>query len=441
MVGLPPPSPPLQTLVVAAIVFALGRVFIRRVTESEGGDPWLAKALMVCLILHMVFSPLQIWVVDHLYGGVADYTRYDSQGVVLANGFRHFDFSLAPAHLRGIVADGSVSIVAGAVFAIVGSNQAGAFLVLSFLAFIGTAYYYKAFTLTFSGVGHRRYGYLIFFLPSFLFWTSDVSKETIMTFLLGLIAYPCARILTHRNNVGDYLVILAASVGAAWIRPNELLLALGGFTIAMLCRPANPRIRFQAPRRTFSVVFLGAMTAAAIVVTLRYLPGSSNLSGLSKGNSGTGNGFGSGGVSYSSNLLYWPKDVYTVLFDPLPFNAHTKGAMLDALENTVLVGVVLSSLRSLRILPRASFARPYVLMATVFTAAFCYAFAALGNLGLISREAVVTIPFFLVPLCIPRGPRHRPPRYLWELRRRDRIARRRALTRPRVRTPGRAVPV
>ena len=52
-----------------------------------------------------------------------------------------------------------------------------------------------------------------------------------------------------------------------------------------------------------------------------------------------------------------------------------------------------------------------------------------ANLGLITREAVVTVPFFLVVLCIPRGPRHRPPRYVWELRRRERVARRKALAR------------
>src|SRR6185437_5321017 len=98
--------------------------------------------------------------------------------------------------------------------------------------------------------------------------------------------------------------------------------------------------------------------------------------------------------------------------------AHGAGEWLEAAENSVVAAVVLTSLRSLRILLRAAFARPYVMMCVIFTGAFCYSFASLGNLGLITREAVVTMPFFLVMLCIPRGPRHRPPRYVWELRRR-----------------------
>jgi len=66
-----------------------------------------------------------------------------------------------------------------------------------------------------------------------------------------------------------------------------------------------------------------------------------------------------------------------------------------------------------------------VILCGFFVASFCYAFAALGNLGLITRESTVMSPFLLVLFCIPRGPRYRPARYVWELRRRDRVARRR----------------
>ena len=70
-----------------------------------------------------------------------------------------------------------------------------------------------------------------------------------MFFLLGLTAYGCAGILAHHGR-GNYLVVIACSVGGAFIRPNETLLALGGFTFAMLFRPVNPNVRFEGPRRT-----------------------------------------------------------------------------------------------------------------------------------------------------------------------------------------------
>ncbi len=292
------------SILIAAGLFALGRVIIRRIAPLES-DPWLYKALTVCLVLHLIGAPVQIWVVDHLYGGIADYNRYDSQGAVLANGFRHFDFSLAPAHLKGIVSDGSVSIVAGVVFAIIGVNQLGAFLVFSWLSFIGIIFFYRAFTTTFGGAGNRRYGYLLFFLPTLIFWTSDVSKEAIMTFLMGLTAYGCARILAHR---GGYWMVVAGSAGGVFIRPNEVLLALGGFTLAMLFRPADPNTKFAGPRRTVALILLGSMLGVAIFVTLHFLPGTTNgsisLTEISKNNNsavGTA-GFGSSNLGYSPSI-------------------------------------------------------------------------------------------------------------------------------------------
>jgi len=421
------PSQPVVAAFIAVTLFVAGRVVIRRTALAER-DPWLAKALTVCLVLHLACAPLQIWVVDHLYQGIADYNRYDSQGALLSHGFRHLNPSLAPGHLQGIVSDGAVSIVAGLVFAVIGVNQIGAFLVFSWLAFIGIIYFYRAFTLTFGSAGRHRYGILLFFLPTLVFWTSDVSKEAIMTFLLGPLSYGCARILTHRG--GGYGLVVVCSAAGVFIRPNEVLLALGGFTVAMLLRPAGPHARLEGARRTVSLVVLGSMVGVAVFVTLHYLPGthgSLSLTQISRNNSGTGAGFGSSNVGYSASLASYPRDIYTVLFDPLPFNAHGGGQWFSAVENTVLVGVVLASLRHLWLVPRAMLARTYVAMCLLFSGAFLYAFASLGNLGLITRERTVMMPFFLVLLCIPRGPRHQPPRYEWELSRQDRLRRRRAL--------------
>ncbi len=422
-------SNPIVVVVLAIALFFLGRrVIIPRIVKAEGGDPWLSKVLTACLVCHLLAAPLEIWVVNHLYGGIADYTRYMYRGAALAGPFRHFDFNLNG--VGGIVDNGSISIVAGVLFAILGINQAAAFLIMSFLSFIGVVCFYRAFTLTFSGAGHRRYGYLIFFLPSLLFWTADVSKEGIMLFLLGVLTYGCAQVLARQGGLNAWLMIVAACAGAVFVRPNEMLLLLGGFTIAIIFRQASPSAKFEPARRTVSLVLLATMVGVVMFVTLHFLPGlhgSVNLAQINKNNQGPGSGFGSSGVSYSGSPLAYPRDVYVVLFDPLPFNAHSGGERFQALQNTVLVVMLLASLRNLRILPRAAFARPYLIMCFIFVVSFCYFFASLGNLGLIAREASVMVPLYLVLLCIPRGPRHRPPRYIWELRRRQRAARRSAV--------------
>jgi len=385
-------------------------------------SPWLVKVLTISLLLHLVAAPVQVWVVDHFYHGVADWLRYDNEGVVLAGQFRHFDFSGAFTNTHRLVGDGIVSTISGLAFAVVGTNQVGVFLVFSWFAFIGLICFYRAFTLTFEGADTRRYAILLFFLPSLLFWTADVSKEAIMTFALGLVAYGAAKILRHRR--GGITLIVIGSVLAGFVRPNELLLVAAGLVVAIMIMPSSPWRNLSGLRRILSFVFLSAVLGISIYLTVHFLHGkggSLSLQQISQNNSG----HGSSVVAYSSSPSHYPKDVYTVLFDPLPINAHGKGELLAAIENMILIGVMLTSWRQLRVLVRASFARPYVMMCIVYSLTFLYAFAALGDLGLITRERTLLLPFMLVIFSIPRTPKGEAPRYEWELRRRARLERRR----------------
>ena len=415
-------SNPLTALLVAAILFGVSRPIIQRVAIAEA-NPWLVKILTASLILHLLAAPAQIFVVDHFYHGIADWIRYDTQGSLLAPGFRALNFSLAGANVRGIVNDGSVSIAAGIVMAIVGANQVATFLVFSWLSFLGTVLFYRAFTLTFPGVlaGHRRYALMLFFLPSMIFWTADVSKEAIMMLSLGVASYGAAKVLVRRRG-GFTLLAVGVAIGIL-IRPNELLVMLGGFAVALMVRPPDPEQVFSRIKRIGGLAFMSVLLGLAVFLTLHYLHskgGSLSLQQTAANNQGTGAGFGSSGVAYSTSpATYW-RDVYTVLFDPLPINAHGMGELIASLENMVIIGLILISLRNLRMAFRAAFARPYVMLCLVYSLGFIYAFAALGNLGLIERERTMLFPFFLVLLCIPRTPRGRPAVYEWEYRRRRR---------------------
>ena len=88
------------------------------------------------MLLHLVCAPLQIFVVDHFDGPIADYIRYDHQGAVLVEHveereLRHWRDSHG---VHGIVGNGSVSHRwAGIVMFIPGAglNQVAAFFVPS----------------------------------------------------------------------------------------------------------------------------------------------------------------------------------------------------------------------------------------------------------------------------------------------------------------------
>ncbi len=416
------PSSPIVALLVAVILFVISRPIIHRVAAAER-SPWLVRIMTACLILHLLAAPTQIFVVDHFYGGIADWIRYDTQGATLGPAFRHLNFSLANADVRGIVNDGSVSIAAGIVMAIVGVNLLATFLVFSWLSFLGSILFYRAFTLTFPGAvaGHRRYALMIFLLPSMIFWTADTSKEAIMMLSLGIASYGAAKVLVRARG-GFSLLALGVALGIL-IRPNELLIMLGGFAVALMIRPAAPGQGAGGLKRIGGLVFMAFLLGVSVFLTVHYLHtsgGTLSLNQASAGNQGTGAGFGSSGVAYSSSPLYYWRDVYTVLFDPLPINAHGTGQLIASMENMLVLALVFLSLRQLRMTFRAAAARPYVMLCLVYSAGFLYAFAALGNLGLITRERTLLFPYLLVLLCIPRTPKGLPSRYDWEYRRRDR---------------------
>lgn len=425
------PSAPFGIIITAAVLFAVSVPIARRVARTEG-DPRMVSLLLIAFFLHLLGGPAQILVDNHVYHGVADFTGYVHQGATLSAGFRTFHFTLAGAHLRSVLGDGSVSIAAGVVFSLVGVNEVAAFFVFAWFSWLGTIFFFRAFALTFPEGGHRRYALMLFFLPSLLFWTSDVSKEAIMMLALGVATLGTARVLA-RVRRGYPLILLGIAMGIA-TRPNEFALVLGGFTVAIVFRRQDEQKALRAVRRFGAFVFLALILALTAVLTVKFLhSNSSSVGGLlnqaHQNNSGKGVGFGSSNVPYSSDPLLFPRDVYTVLFDPLPITAGSITQVLAAVENTVILVLVLTSLRRLRVMFRTGRERPYVILCAVYSIAFLYSFAALGNLGLITRERTLLFPYLLVLLAVPMTPKGEPPQFAWEKPRPSRRERRLASAR------------
>ena len=131
---------------------------------------------------------------------------------------------------------------------------------------MGTVFFYKAFSVTFPGVDRRVYAWLIFLFPSILFWTAAVGKESAMLFALGLTAYGMAMVLA-RINRGYLYVLIGGAIGLV-VRPNELVLLVGGFAIAMvvraLARGGQTRQVRRGPLRMIGA-FVFVVGAVAIV--------------------------------------------------------------------------------------------------------------------------------------------------------------------------------
>ena len=290
--------------------------------------------------------------------------------------------------------------------AIVGVNKLALFYVFSWFAFLATIGFFRAFSVTFPEANHYRYAVLVFFLPSLLFWTAGISKETMMYMSLGLMASGAARILSHQRAGASLLVI--GTIFGIYVRPQELLLFMGAFVAAGFFRRRAASRSLRGLRRLAFMGLQVVLLLAALSLSQQLAKHAPvfNLNQLAKNNAGQASS-----LHYHKGPVGYPRDVYTVLFDPLPINAHGSTQRLAAFENTVIIILILTGIRRIKALPRAAFTRPYILLCTLYSVAFPYAFAALNNLGLIDRERVLFLPFMLVLLAIPVSPKGVPKQF------------------------------
>jgi hypothetical protein len=416
------PSQPLIALPLAGLLVLFTRPIARRLAKSEK-DPDLFKFLMWAVVIHLVFAPLQIWVVDHYYHGITDYNRYVDQGAVIGHHFDHFQFSVNNIEFLG---EGAVSYMAGVVFAIVGSDKLAVFFVFNWFSFLGSVCFFRAFRTTFPEDRSRRYQWLIFYLPSILFWTAGVAKETIMYVGLGVAALGAAKIMAQKRG-GAILLGLGTLLGV-YIRPQEFLLFLSCVAMATLFRRRSRRpLGFL--RRCLVIGAQVGLIVAAVALTNELGKHGGNtfdLTAIAKNNRGQ-----SSSINYTPGPKGFFKDLYYTLIDPLVINAHGKSQLIASFENLTLVALAVNSLKRVRHFLRVCVLRPYVLASLVYCVLFCYAFAALGNLGLIDRERVLMLPFLLVFFSIPISPKDSPRQYEWEVSHKVRKRRRREETRPR----------
>src|ERR1700722_3577553 len=356
---------PVALLTVVVLAY-FGYLIVNRVARGDSYDK-LRKVLLASLILHLLSAPLQIFVVKHFYGGVADWLRYTHQGALLADNWRNLQFTTQGTGIGPIVGNGATSIYGGVIMTVVGPNLLASFLVAAFTAFVGSAIFYLAFRTTFPEANCKRYAWFVLLFPSLLFWTADVSKEASMLLALSLVAYGMALILQGRT-VGYPIGILGGAF-ALVIRPDELVIVVVAFAVAMVVRGLFRQGRsFRGPIRIFAaVVVIGGFVVITGIAASHFLhqAGGKGLTGtlnqLGANNQGAGAGFGSSAVPYSSSPLDYPRDIYTVLFDPLPITARSVTQLAAAVENILILAVIFLSLRQMPCLFRVSLQRPYVM--------------------------------------------------------------------------------
>ena len=381
-----------------AILAYVAHVIARRIGETDR-DPWMTSFVFAAFWAKMLGTIVRAFVTAELYGNRSDAIDYHKWGQYFAPQFRAFDFS----HVTATSGTDFMRVFTGVVYAFTGASQMSGAVVLSFLSFLGLLLLWRAFKLAVPNGATYRYGVLVLFLPSFLYWPSALGKEGWAIFCLGLAAYGVARVLTH-SVVAGAVLFLAGIVGVAELRPHVAITMFCGVLLAgAVGKSQRPGVKSSSLRLVlFGALLVGGLVLMSSTATFFGVPrlDQETINTISEKASGATSEAGSAftPVKMTSDPPY---AVLTVLFRPFPYEGGSAVAVASSFEGLFLVALTIHSRRRVRGLGRSMRRQPYIAYCVGITLTFIFAFSAFSNFGILARQRCQVLPFFLALICIP----------------------------------------
>lgn len=292
-----------------------------------------------------------------------------------------------------------VSYVVGWIYHLGGRSMLTAYVVFSFLSFIGLLFFYKAATIAVPQLDRVRYALLIFFYPSMLFWPSSIGKEAFMLCFLGIAAYGAAGLLDDRYSLNYGIALALGTAATAWIRPH---------VAAMIVCAAVPALFWPTRGTRSRIVQLAAIAVGAVAISFMLgqvadFFGSERFEVTEFLNTASGR-TAQGGSQFTpvriSGPLSFAFGLVTVFFRPFIFEGSSFFQIALSVESMMLMALIGVSARRLRQLPAAFSTSGYVRMTVYYALGFVMAFSVIANFGILARQRSQLWPFILVLLAL-----------------------------------------
>lgn len=391
-------------LVIGPVLAAIALPWLRRSVARD--DPTMVGLISVAFLAKLGGSVVRYLVTFGLYDEAADALGYHEAGARIAEGYWSGQAGMAiEQEIPYLVGTPFIRVVTGFLYVLTGPTLLGGFLVFGFLSFLGLYFFYRALRTAFPEADHRRYAWLLFFLPTLLYWPSSIGKEAWMTFTLGVATYGVALILRHR--VAGYTYAGVGLVGTAMVRPHLTALVFAGLFFAYLMRRRSWRDSTFGPVGRFggiAALLLAGSLVMSQVAEFFDMDGldSQSVESVLQYTEGQS---AQGGSEFESVRPQGPADYpnafMAVLFRPFIWEAGNPQMGVAALEGLVLLLIFASSWRQLARVPATMFRVPYLAYCLAFTVMFVFAFSSISNFGIMTRQRAQVFPFVLVLLAVP----------------------------------------
>ncbi len=423
-------------LVVTFAVFIAGAIVLASLQQRF--DSTERKFIWAAFFAHVFGAMAQVWITKYFYGG-GDLLNYYNVGVRLADWV-----AMEPApHLIELFklilqlesyipvripirhgATGSMFGLSGLLAVLLGKSLYGACLLLSVAAFFGQLATFVTFRRIFAPRFKKRLLVGALLIPSVVFWSSGLLKETVAMAGLGLLFLGAQGLVSGRHRARHLIIaaigfvplsltkayilfpfFIAAGVWYYWQRsletkgsvavvskPLHLLLGLAVAVGAM--------ILFGELFPLYSIENIGD-ELASVQTHHQHLSGGSSYE------------LGTPAAGPLGQLALLPLALLSALLRPFIFEVHNAMALVNSVETSVLLiafGWILSK-RGIKESYQTITSSPAAMFCLVFTLIFgALVGLASPNLGSLSRYRVPMMPFYvtLVLILIPLRRSARP---------------------------------
>lgn len=388
-------------LAIIPIIVALDLLLVARVIMRHPDEEWLRWVMVVGLFAKLIGTFGRYYVAYVVYSGQADAERYNYyasyQHKEWRQGIISWDFS-------GKQGTDMMEVITTAIYTVIGGSPLAGFFVFASLAFWGAYLLYRAFVIALPEADHKRYALLIFLLPSMLYWPSSIGKESWLMLFVGVTALGAARFF--REQSGAVILLATGAAGLALVRPHIAVLIFAALAVAQLFRPTGGTATGLV-RKILGIGVLGAAAFVLVRASAEFL-GIDDISvqAVSETVEWTGGQTEQGGSEFTpvelTNPLAFPYALVTILFRPFVFETHNIQMLVQSLEGLFLMVLMVRGWRRLRRIPRLLRSNPFLWFAVLYIVGFTLAFAGFGNFGILARQRVLMLPFFLMLLSLPR---------------------------------------
>lgn len=295
---------------------------------------------------------------------------------------------------------GFAQTVSACILAAIGNSLPGEIVVFATLSFWGEYLFYRAAAMAFPEGNRYLMATFLFFLPTIVYWSAPLGKDSLIMFTLGLAFYGFVRLQQKVSGAGwFYLVSGLATTGL--VRPHIGGMLAVAFVVPFLIGKNRQGIA-GALGRLLGFPVIAAGTAYLVSQAQSFVNADSLQQGmhtievLHQGLLYGGSSFGEGS-SLPFRLLTAP----LLPFRPFPWEAHSLQMIVSSVEGLVLLAIFLVRRRPLMAALREWRTNPAVLALMLFSVEFCLIFAAgVSNFGTLSRMRAMLFPFLTLLVCV-----------------------------------------